>query len=174
MRRTDAVLALTLVACATTGCDWFNTMSRTPEIQPHEVEPIAPPPHAVPINGLPAFDLTDAAQVLGPNPQPADSASLAIGEAYFVTFCAPCHGATGLGNGPVSKKFPAVPAIVTDKVAGYDDAYIFALVSQGRGLMPDYGRIPRAARWDIVNYLRSLRTDVAAGGAPDSTAGGSP
>ena len=70
--------------------------------------------------------------------------------------------------------------IATERVAGYTDPYVFALISKGRGLMPEYSRIPPVARWDIVNYLRTLplgpatvstttAADTAAGAAPADT-----
>lgn len=160
--RVTGLLAAAAIAVSAGACEWFNTMADPVDIQPHEREPIAPPEGSIPLHGLPAFTLADADTMLGPNPQPADSASVAIGAAYFHNFCEVCHGPTGLGNGPISDKFPAIPAIATDKVAGYSDQYIFALITQGRGLMPDYGRIPRTARWDVVRFVRTLRAQVAA------------
>jgi hypothetical protein len=77
----------------------------------------------------------------------------------------------------MTETFPAIPAIATEKVAGYTDPYVFALISKGRGLMPDYGRIPATARWDIVNYVRTLPPGAGATGPPveggaDTTGGG--
>lgn len=167
MRRRAALVAATLMA----GCEWFSTMADPASIQPHETEPRLPPEHAVALGGLPEFDIVTAEQTLT-NPQPPDSASLAIGEAYFRNFCQVCHGEGGMGTGPLATKFPAIPAINTARVAGYSDAYVFALISKGRGLMPDYGRIPAAARWDVVNYVRTLgpRAAGAPGGGADTTA----
>jgi mono/diheme cytochrome c family protein len=43
-------------------------------------------------------------------------------------------------------------------VAGYSDAYIYAMIRVGRGLMPEYGsRISHFDRWHIVNYVRQLQ-----------------
>lgn len=155
------------------GCEWFSTMSDPAAIQPHEREPWPPPERSVPLDGLPEFDLSNVDEVLTTNPRPADSTSIAIGEAYYDAFCTVCHGRTGLGNGPISDKFPAIPSIVTPSVAGRTDAYLFALITQGRGLMPEYSRIPKSARWDVVNYVRDLGERVGAEGAPvDTTAGG--
>jgi mono/diheme cytochrome c family protein len=76
-----------------------------------------------------------------------------------------CHGAGGRGDGPLTKRFPAIPAIATAQVAGYTDPYVFGLISKGRGLMPEYSRIPVSARWDIVNYVRTLSPGAGATGA---------
>lgn len=168
MRRSAVLLAATLVA----GCEWFSTMADPPSIQPHEAEPMLPPEHAVPLGGLPEFDLVTAEEVLT-NPQAPDSASLAVGEAVYRDFCLVCHGMTGDGRGPISQLFPAIPAIGTDRVAGYSDAYVFALISRGRGLMPDYRQIQAADRWDLVNYVRTL-PQAAAAPADTAAAGGTP
>lgn len=169
MRRAIGTIAGLALALSLGACEWFSTMSDPADIQPHEREPWAPPEGSVPLDGMPAFTLADVEGLLT-NPVEPDSASLWVGSEYYRTFCVPCHGETGLGDGPVSKVFPAVPAIATSKVAGYSDAYLFALISQGRGLMPDYGRIPKRARWDLVNHLRTMGT---AGDAGAPAAGGS-
>jgi mono/diheme cytochrome c family protein len=158
--------ALLLVVLAAGGCEWFSTMADPPSIQPHEYEPYRAPDHAVPLGGLPEFDLATVEGVLT-NPRTADPSSLASGEAYYRNFCYVCHGLNGRGGGPVSRVFPAIPAINTPRVAGLSDAYLFALISKGRGLMPDYSRIPVTARWDLVNYMRTL---PSAGEAGNTTA----
>ncbi|MBW3660513.1 MAG: cytochrome c [Gemmatimonadetes bacterium] len=174
--------AVVTLALVTGGCEWFDTMSDPADIQPHEREPWAPPEGSVPLDGLPEYTLADVEGLLT-NPVEADSASTAVGAAYYRGFCSVCHGVTGLGNGPISGLFPAIPAIATGTVAGMSDAYLFALITQGRGLMPSYERIPETARWDLVNYLRTMEAapaDTAAarasGGASaaDTAAGGAP
>jgi mono/diheme cytochrome c family protein len=169
MRPCNALL-IAVLALSLAGCEWFSTMSDPPSIEPHERAPLLPAPNAVPLDGLPAFDLTNADDRLA-NSQPSSPASLETGRAYYDTFCAVCHGRTGRGDGPLTKSFPAIPAIATAKVAGYTDPYIFALISKGRGLMPEYSRIPPTARWDIVNYLRTLPPGAGATGAPAATIG---
>lgn len=165
MRRSLLLFAVLALA----GCEWFSTMADGPGISPHEREPLQPPLHSVPLDGLPEFDLLTADQALS-NPGVADSASLANGEGYYRDFCYICHGEAGVGGGPVSRVFPAIPPINTDRVAGYTDPYVFAVISKGRGLMPEYSRIPVAARWDVVDYVRTFSRASAAPAAP---AGGS-
>ena len=152
-------LALPLAAC-----EWFSTMSDPPSIEPHERAPLLAADHSVPLDGLPDFDLTNADERVS-NPQPSSPASLEMGRAYYETFCSVCHGVGGRGDGPLTRRFPAIPAIATAQVAGYTDPYVFALISKGRGLMPEYSRIPVSARWDIVNYVRTLSPGAGATGA---------
>jgi mono/diheme cytochrome c family protein len=154
MRRSSVLLAFVLLL-PVAGCDWFSTMSDPASIEPHERQPLLPPVNSVPLNGAPTFDLTNADQRVA-NTQPSSPASLESGRAWYDTYCAVCHGRTGRGDGPLTRRFPAVPAIATVRVAGYTDPYVFSLITRGRGLMPEYSRIPPTARWDIVNYLRTL------------------
>lgn len=170
MRSSEATRALglfALLACGLVagGCEWFSTMSRTDAIQPHETAPLEPPEHAVPLDGYPEFDLTTVEGVVS-NPMSADAASVERGRAWYQTYCVVCHGADGLGKGPISDKFPAIPPVAG--AVRFSDAYLFGLITQGRGLMPGYARIPAPARWDIVNYLRSM--DFGAGGTTTQAA----
>ena len=170
MRRSRALLVA--LALPLGACEWFSTMSDPPSIDAHERAPLLPAEHSVPLDGMPDFDLTNADERVS-NPQPSSPASLETGRAYYDTFCGVCHGAGGRGDGPLTKRFPAIPAIATAQVAGYTDSYVFALVSKGRGLMPEYSRIPVSARWDIVNYVRTLSPGAGATGAPAEGAAGS-
>lgn len=167
--RLARIAILIAVAASAGACEWFSTMSDPAAIQPHEREPLAPPEGSIPLGGDPEYTLADAEGVLE-KPFASDSASVAIGEAYYRTYCSVCHGATGLGNGPISDIFPAIPAIATPTVAGMSDAYLYALITRGRGLMPDYGRIPKAARWHIIDYVRTM--GEAGGAATDTSARG--
>lgn len=163
MRPSSGLLIVALVV-APAGCDWFSTMSDPASIEPHERMPLLAAEHTVPLNGLPEFDLTNVDERVS-NTQPSSPASLERGRAWFDTYCAVCHGRSGQGDGSLTRVFPAIPAIATGKVAGYTDPYVFGVISKGRGLMPDYGRIPVRARWDIVNYLRTLAPGAGATGA---------
>jgi mono/diheme cytochrome c family protein len=126
------------------------------------------------------FDLFDEAEVVVGlrNPVPPDGASLDRGEEMFLRFCAPCHGADGAGPGYVYPAgMPAYP-LISDRVKGFTDGYIYGMIRVGRGLMPAYGdRISHFDRWNIVNYLRVLQgvvpTTAQDEGPGDQTGGGS-
>lgn len=171
MWRSQRGIALLFAVAALAGCDWFSTMSRTPAIQPHEVLPLQPPDRSVALDGMPRFDLATADDLT--NPVPADVASTANGEATFGDFCLVCHGEGGRGGGPMEGQYPAIPTLTTGRLNDFSDGYLFALITQGRGLMPGYGRIRRRARWDLVNYLRTLPVEAAPAGASAAGAGGS-
>jgi len=102
------------------------------------------------------------------------------GKAKFATFCSPCHGLQGLGDGPVAGppwgKGPFVGVLPLAGPAGIakalTDGHIFTTISQGRGRMPSYKRIPADDRWDIINYVRTLSAQPAP--APAQTAQAAP
>lgn len=83
----------------------------------------------------------------------------ARGDTLFDTYCSTCHGVTGAGNGPVSRRFVGVPSLLTDRARGYTDGYLYSIIRYGRGLMPKYGdKLPaQRDRWAIVNHLRALQ-----------------
>jgi mono/diheme cytochrome c family protein len=93
------------------------------------------------------------------NPVEATEASLARGEELFNRACAPCHGSTGVGDGPVTRVAPALSRpLNTPTAAAYSDGYIYSIIRVGRGLMPQYGhQISHYDRWHVVNYLRQLQ-----------------
>ncbi|MBW8056164.1 MAG: cytochrome c [Nitrospira sp.] len=84
--------------------------------------------------------------------------SLERGRDRYDIFCALCHGAQGGGDGPIAAAMPIVPSLVSPQVQGYNDGYIYAIITNGRGLMKQYRqRVRGDDRWHIVNYIRVLQ-----------------
>jgi high-affinity iron transporter len=93
---------------------------------------------------------------------PMDTAS---GRHIFDGSCASCHGARGLGDGPLAKGLSTpVPAIgSTSATPDLTPTLAYDVVSVGiRGTaMPAFGATLTAQqRWDVVNYLYTLRGEV--------------
>jgi mono/diheme cytochrome c family protein len=84
---------------------------------------------------------------------------LARGEAGYQTFCTPCHGLGGRGNGlVVGRGFPAPPALTEPRLLNASDAQLMHVIAQGKGLMYGYeSRIEPAERWAIVAHVRALQ-----------------
>ena len=104
------------------------------------------------------------------NPVPATEASIVRGEDLFLRFCAPCHGPNGTGvtGYIIMAGFPPYP-LVSDRVQGFTDGYIYGMIRTGRGLMPAYGhRISHFDRWNVVNYLRVLQGVVPTPAQPEA------
>jgi mono/diheme cytochrome c family protein len=84
---------------------------------------------------------------------------IARGKNRFNTFCLPCHGADGKGQGKVVQKgFAPPPSLVVQKASDYTDSKIFHIISAGQGVMPKYGdKLSEVDRWAVVHYIRSMQ-----------------
>ncbi|KTB93858.1 cytochrome C [Pseudomonas syringae pv. syringae PD2774] len=92
--------------------------------------------------------------------RPALSAALlARGEAGYQTFCTPCHGLGGLGDGlVVGRGFPAPPSFIEPRLLNATDEQLMHVIAHGQGLMYGYeSRIQPQERWTIVAHLRLLQ-----------------
>ena len=63
------------------------------------------------------------------------------------------------------------PNLLTSVTKGRTDGYIYGMIRNGRGLMPNYDRIEDADRWDVVNYVRALQGSIPGVKADTSPAG---
>ena len=85
----------------------------------------------------------------------------AAGHALFTSSCASCHGATGLGNGPMAKSLSTpVPAIGSRaRTPELTPSLAYNVVSVGvRGTaMAPFGAMPAQQRWNVINYVYSMR-----------------
>ncbi len=167
-----SALALALGAAGCTTLDntiarvsWFTTMQQQVAVRPFERGALVdsaqrmPAPGTVPITGEEdSLDLgTDLKQLK--NPVPPTAASLERGQMLFDTYCIVCHGPAGHSDGTVVPKFVPPPDITQLPTQQRSDGYLYAMIKQGRGIMPKYGdKIrDRADRWDVVNYVRKLQ-----------------
>jgi len=178
-RSRSSFLLLALVLTGSLGCweqwsnNWFPQMKWQPAVQAFErvewqgrVEGFLPPEGSIPISGGEADNslMTDAEAATLVNPRPRSMASLENGRAQYMVFCVTCHGAGGLGDGPVSMvgeimgPFAGVlPINGPASVARVrSEGHIYNTIRYGRRRMPSYKRIPSQDRWDIVNYLQYI------------------
>lgn len=130
-------------------------------------------PLSSPQGDIPAPYLQTAIDSIAPtltNPLQPTPEVLARGREMYDRNCTVCHGAAGLGDGPVviqgGGPFPFATPLTTGIARERSDGYIYAVIDQGRGLMPQYGsRIAHLDRWAIVTYVRQLQGQVSAPGA---------
>jgi mono/diheme cytochrome c family protein len=91
----------------------------------------------------------------------------ARGEKVWKSFCVPCHGQGGLGDGPVIPRFPAPPSLLAKNALELPDGRIFHIITKGQGLMPAHGtQISAEDRWKVILHVRSLQKPASAGGKP--------
>ena len=173
-RRWVLAAALFTVAAAAVACEgneienvlarvpWFTSMRHQPAVGALEEQPRTPPEGVVAVDaGLPLM-ATPAEYDTVTNPTAADEASLARGEELYVIFCLVCHGPEGQGGGYIEGPFPAglIAQLTAESARSRSDGYIFGMMAAGRGLMPNYRRIPQNDRWHVVNYVRQLQAQA--------------
>jgi mono/diheme cytochrome c family protein len=145
---------------------WFTTMRDQPSIRPFEM-PRTPPVGSVPTTGREdSLDLLlDLKDVV--NPLPVTWESQRRGRQVYEQYCIVCHGPAGHGDGTVVAKFVPPPDLALPATQQRSDGYLYAMIRQGRGIMPRYGdKVRGADRWAVVNYVRQLQGLVTQPPAP--------
>jgi mono/diheme cytochrome c family protein len=153
--------ALMIISFDVIKIDWVSFMEIQSSYGTQE-DPLPVPAQSIPIEG-PAYIPGAGAPA---NPVPADAVSIARGAQLFGIHCLMCHGETGEGNGSISafliKQKPA--NLLSDLVQDKDDGTLFLTISNGSGsgYMPALNEnLTVRERWDLVNFLRDLRTKSA-------------
>lgn len=84
---------------------------------------------------------------------------VAQGQLLFETYCFPCHGKQGKGDGPIASKGMPGPDLTMDFYKQKSDGFFWATILQGTGaMMPAQAEaLSQDDAWQIVNYLRSLQ-----------------
>jgi hypothetical protein len=92
-------------------------------------------------------------------PMPVTPDVLNRGQERFNIFCTPCHDATGSGNGMVVQRgYRKPPSFHDQRLRDADAGYMFDVMTNGFGAMPDYkAQINARDRWAIVAYIRALQ-----------------
>jgi hypothetical protein len=92
-------------------------------------------------------------------PVPLTGELLRRGQVRFQTFCAPCHGLTGRGDGMIVQRgFKAPMSYHTDRLRQAPVGYFFDVITNGFGAMADYAaQVPVEDRWAIAAYIRALQ-----------------
>jgi cytochrome c len=90
------------------------------------------------------------------NPFENDAEAIAAGSKLFEQHCAECHGNMAEGG----KKAPSLRG---DEVQRAEPGALFWVLTNGavRRGMPVWSKLPEPQRWQIVTFLKSLRTDTS-------------
>lgn len=114
-------------------------------------EDVTPPPGYIPPTPMPTLVLA-----------PPQTPNVANGEAIYFEKCAPCHGETGLGDGPQGIQLGVtVPAFALPEIARpASPAGWYTVVTRGRmdRFMPPFASLTDQERWDVVAYVMTLHT----------------
>jgi len=81
------------------------------------------------------------------------------GQQRFNIYCTPCHDRNGNGQGMVVRRgFRRPPSYHIDRLRQVPNGYIFDVITNGFGAMPEYAvQVQPADRWAIVSYVRALQ-----------------
>jgi hypothetical protein len=137
---------------------WTHDFDRQVSIRPQKM-PLLPPEGVVPITGKVDDGAREGAGSLV-NSVAFDTTSTRRGMNAYNTYCAPCHGKTGVGNGAVAKSLPIPPVDLTrpDLQNARTDGAIYYVIRHGNVIMPGYAyALSRERAWDVVNYVRTLK-----------------
>jgi mono/diheme cytochrome c family protein len=162
------VTALMIFSYDVIKIDWVVFMEIQESFGAQE-EPRAVPAQSIPVEGAAYLPGVDPA-----NPVAADGVSISRGSQLFSINCSQCHGIDGAGGGTVAgflvKKKPA--DLTGEAAQSLSDGQIFMTITDGvfnaeNSLFPDVefsGQCPPLnenlsvrERWDVVNYVRTLK-----------------
>ena len=97
-------------------------------------------------------------------PPPSQDPIALFGSSLYLENCAPCHGETGLGDGPTASELMVQPAPFADPALIWDraPAELFHVTKYGRmeNLMPPWrNQMTDQEIWDTVYYAWGLHTN---------------
>lgn len=146
------------------GWPWSTDMWEQPLIKPYEL-PLSYPQYSISTEGT-IVDIgpRQGFEAITQNPVSPTEASLQNGERLFTSFCAPCHGPQGKGDGPIIKKGFYPVDLTAPGTQARTGGYIFAYIQYGGiVMMPTYREsISFNQSWDVVNYVRKLQGKLTA------------
>ncbi|GJQ20343.1 MAG: hypothetical protein HBSIN02_06980 [Bacteroidia bacterium] len=92
-------------------------------------------------------------------PFPVTERVLRRGQDRFNTFCSPCHGRLGDGNGMIVQRgFPRPRSFHNDTLRAEPPGYYFDVITNGFGRMYSYAAsVKPEDRWAIIAYIRALQ-----------------
>jgi hypothetical protein len=92
-------------------------------------------------------------------PFPVTKEVIQRGQARYNIYCTPCHDRLGNGDGMIVRRgYRKPPSYHIDRLRTVPNGYIYDVISNGFGAMPDYAaQIAPRDRWAIVAYVRALQ-----------------
>ncbi|MFM8320290.1 MAG: c-type cytochrome [Chloroflexota bacterium] len=98
------------------------------------------------------------------NPHTGDAASAAAGKDLYDINCAPCHGATGMGDGPTAASLDPKPKPLASEMNTLTDDYMLWRISEGGAFAPFNSAMPawkasmsEDQMWQVITYLRTFK-----------------
>jgi cytochrome c553 len=82
-----------------------------------------------------------------------------MGQREFDSYCMPCHGISGYGDGVLSEEgFPPPASFHDEEIAGKPVGSYYDVITNGQGAMYSYdSRVTPEERWALAAYIRVLQ-----------------
>ncbi len=86
-------------------------------------------------------------------------AMVTMGQRQYNSFCSPCHGYSGYGDGMIVQRgMKEPPSFHSERLRDEPVGYYYDVITNGFGAMYSYGsRVEPMERWAIVAYVRALQ-----------------
>lgn len=95
------------------------------------------------------------------NPTPNTPATVESGKRLYESFCLPCHGPTGNGDGPLIPKYPNPPGFRSKQTKALTDGELYHTLTMGWRKMASYAsQLDSTERWEVIRYVRTLQTEA--------------
>lgn len=92
------------------------------------------------------------------NPLAGNTEIVQYAKVIYTTYCGPCHGSKGKGDGVAAVGLAKKPADhSSDYVQKQTDGALYWMVTTGNSPMPSYKTVlTDNQRWELINYIRTL------------------
>jgi len=92
-------------------------------------------------------------------PFPVTKEVIERGQSRFNVYCTPCHDRLGDGGGMIVRRgYRRPPSYHIERLRQAPDGYIYDVITNGFGAMPDYSaQLSPNDRWAVVAYVRALQ-----------------
>lgn len=152
-------LSLIFAAPAAWSFPWDIDMYRGATVRPLTVAPRVMPEGTLPTTGGELPMTREQMTASEHNPLQPTPENLAAGKSLYATNCAPCHGDSGRGDGPVVHLLRTKPKDLANGVSkDLPDGYLYGTIRDGGIAMPAYADAMSAhERWQVVMFVRSLQ-----------------
>ena len=154
-----AAVSFVLAAPTAWSFPWDIDMYRGATVRPLTVAPRVMPEGTLPTTGGEPAMTREEMTARERNPLQPTAENLDAGKSLFATNCAPCHGDSGRGDGPVVHLLKTRPKdLVTGNSKDLPDGYLYGTIRGGGIAMPSYADAMSAhERWQVVTFVRSLQ-----------------
>lgn len=169
------ILILSFLALILSGCEmhrwhWFLDMRNSPAIDTQGSDTIGnrkgnmlPPEGSVAYKETPYYlEKLDLDKVNQSGIKAPADYDLERGKDRYEIYCGVCHGKTGLGDGPISKKWATIkPLVSTPEREAFSETYtveqIYHIATVGVNTMSGYAsQVPEEDRWHIARYVKEV------------------